>query len=109
MSSSNYLPWSSTVNTPKIRSVVPLTGRRLLVTFVNGVQKVYYCQRIIGLERFQLLRQEAFFKTVAVDLGGYGISWNDDMDLSEYELWNNGVEVEPGAAEMEEATLALQA
>ncbi len=31
------------------------------------------------------------------------------MDLSEYELWNNGVEVEPGAAEMEEATLALQA
>jgi len=25
--------------------------------------------------------------------GGYGISWNDDIDLSEYELWTNGVEL----------------
>ena len=23
-----------------------------------------------------------------VDAGGYGISWNDDIDISEYELWN---------------------
>ena len=30
---------------------------------------------------------------VKVDSGGYGISWNDDADLSEYELWTNGVEV----------------
>jgi len=22
--------------------------------------------------------------------GGDGISWNDDIDLSEYELWTNG-------------------
>jgi hypothetical protein len=29
----------------------------------------------------------------AVDAGGFGISWNDDADLSEYELWTNGVEV----------------
>jgi len=27
---------------------------------------------------------------VKVDAGGYGISWNDDIDLSEYELWTNG-------------------
>lgn len=97
------------MNTPKIKSVVPLKGRRLLVTFVNGVQKVYDCQRILSLERFQLLKQEAFFKAVAVDPGGYGISWNDEMDLSEYELWNNGVEVEPSAAGMKGATLTLQA
>jgi len=29
-----------------------------------------------------------------VDTGGYGISWNDEMDLSEYELWNNSTEGE---------------
>jgi Protein of unknown function (DUF2442). len=46
-----------------------------------------------------LLRNEAFFKAVAVDPGGYGVSWNDQMDLSEYELWRNGVEVEHGAVE----------
>jgi len=76
-----------------------MEGKRLLVTFVNGVQKVYDCQRILQLDRFQLLRNEAFFKAVTVDTGGYGVSWNDQMDLSEYELWRNGVEVEHGAVE----------
>ena len=40
-----------------------------------------------------MLKSDAFFKSVRVDSGGYGISWNDDADLSEYELWTNGVEV----------------
>jgi hypothetical protein len=42
---------------------------------------------------FQILKSDPFFKTVKVDSGGYGISWNDDADLSEYELWKNGIEV----------------
>jgi hypothetical protein len=31
-------------------------------------------------------------RAVRVDAGGYGVSWNDDLDLSEDELWVNGVE-----------------
>lgn len=93
------------MNVPRIISVIPLKGRRLLVTFVNGVQKVYDCQRILNLDRFQLLRHEAFFKAVTVDPGGYGISWDDEMDLSEYELWNNGVEVEQSMAAEKEVTV----
>ena len=31
-----------------------------------------------------------FFRAVRVDPGGYGISWSDDIDLSEYELWVRG-------------------
>lgn len=84
------------MNAPRIRSVTSLPGRRLLVTFVNEVQRVYDCQPILSLDRFQLLKQEAFFTAITVDPGGYGVSWDDEMDLSEYELWNNGVEVEPG-------------
>ncbi|MDD3553625.1 MAG: DUF2442 domain-containing protein [Deltaproteobacteria bacterium] len=87
------------MNPPRIKSVRPISGKRLLVTFVNGRQKIYDCHRILGIERFQLLRNEAFFKAVTVDSGGYGVSWNDEMDLSEYELWNNGVEIEPNAKE----------
>lgn len=83
------------MNAPRIKSVKPLKERRLLVTFANGVQKVYDCQPLLNLERFRLLKYEAFFKAVTVDPGGYGISWDDEMDLSEYELWNKGVEVEP--------------
>lgn len=97
------------MNVPKIKSVTPLTKRHLLVTFANGVLKVYDCQRILHLERFQLLKHEAFFKAVTVDPGGYGISWDDETDLSEYELWNNGVEVEQSTAWSMEGSVMQQA
>ncbi|MBM3128156.1 MAG: DUF2442 domain-containing protein [Chloroflexi bacterium] len=80
------------MNTPRIESVTPLQGKRLLVTFVNGIQKIYDCQGVLNLDRFQLLKHDAFFKAITVDPGGYGVSWSDETDLSEYELWNNGVQ-----------------
>lgn len=97
------------MNVPRIKSVIPLKERRLLVTFVNGVRKVYDCQRILNLERFQLLKHEAFFKAVTVDPGGYGVSWDDETDLSEYELWNNGVEVVQGTTLSKEGAVIQQA
>ena len=33
------------------------------------------------------------FEQVAVDVGGYGVSWNDEIDLACDELWENGVPV----------------
>jgi hypothetical protein len=77
------------LNAPRVLTVTPLQGRQLLVTFVTGNQKVYDCQGILKLDRFQLLKHEAFFNAVTVEPGGYGVSWNDEMDLSEFELWNN--------------------
>ncbi|XEQ94838.1 hypothetical protein SCACP_37370 [Sporomusa carbonis] len=44
-------------------------------------------------ERFSILRDRGFFKAVQVDGGGFGISWNDDGDLSENELWTEGKEL----------------
>ena len=78
---------------PQIVSVFPQENKKLLVKFVNGVEKIYDCEQILHLDAFQLLHNEAFFRAVKVDSGGYGISWNDDIDLSEYELWTNGVEL----------------
>lgn len=78
---------------PRILSVCPQEEKKLLVKFSNGVEKIYDCGQILQLETFQLLRTEAFFRAVKVDPGGYGISWNDDIDLSEYELWTNGIEL----------------
>jgi len=85
------------MNTPRIRSVSALDGARLLVIFADETQKVYDCRNVLTLERFQLLRNEAFFKAVRVDPGGCGISWNDRVDLSAYELWSNGIEVHDNA------------
>jgi hypothetical protein len=90
------------MNAPRIKMTTPLKEKHLLVTFANGVQKIYDCQIILNLERFQLLKREAFFKAVTVDPGGYGISRDDERDLSEYELWTNDVEVEQSTAESEE-------
>lgn len=81
------------MNAPKILSVQALENKKLLVKFVNGIEKVYDCTQLLGIEMFQVLKSDAFFKSVKVDSGGYGISWNDDADLSEYELWENGIEV----------------
>lgn len=78
------------MNAPRIQTVLPLPDRHLLVKFVNGVEKIYDCTPLAHLERFQPIENEAFFKSVRVDPGGYGVSWNDDVDLSEYELWTNG-------------------
>lgn len=79
---------------PKIISAVPLSGKRVQVVFDNGTIKLYDCTRLMQRPAFSLLREEAFFKGVGVDAGGYGISWNDAIDISEYELWANGVEID---------------
>jgi hypothetical protein len=81
------------MNAPKILSVQALENKKLRVKFVNGIEKVYDCAPLLGLEMFQVLQNDALFKAVSVDAGGYGISWNDAADLSEFELWTNGVEV----------------
>lgn len=78
---------------PKIRAVEPLPGWRLLVTFENDAQKIYDCQPLLAEEVFQPLQNQAFFRAVHVDAGGYGISWNDEIDLSEAELWEGGTAV----------------
>ncbi len=92
------------MNTPRIKAVEPLEEKRLLVTFDNEVRKIYDCRDILELERFQLLHRDAFFRAVKVDPGGYGVSWNDDMDLSEYELWTHGVELEHTALMSSQST-----
>lgn len=75
---------------PKIKSVLPERDRCLLVTFDNGVRKRYDCTPLLETETFGRLREDWLFKTVHVDSGGYGVSWNDEIDLSESELWENG-------------------
>ena len=93
------------MNAPKIRDVKPLPAYRLLVTFTNGKQRVYDCGPLLSRNAFRALRDEAYFKSVTVDSGGYGVAWDDEADLSEYELWT-GSELDP--AEQTPLQLLLQ-
>jgi len=74
--------------------VYPSDDKKLIVKFRNGVEKIYDCKPLIEkYDTFKVLENEVFFKQVRVDAGGYGISWDDRVDLSEYELWANAVEI----------------
>lgn len=45
-------------------------------------------------EAFQALKVvPGLFSQVQADKDGYGISWNDEIDISCDELWENGVDV----------------
>jgi hypothetical protein len=78
------------VQSPRVVTAEAVGRTELLVRFENGVTKVYDCQPMLSRPEFRLLADLAFFRAVRVDPGGYGVSWNDDLDLSEYELWTNG-------------------
>ncbi len=81
---------------PRIVNVEPRGPAELVVQFDNGIQKIYDCRPLLARPQFSLLRTPAFFCAVRVDPGGYGISWNEDIDLSEYEVWVRGTPlVEP--------------
>jgi hypothetical protein len=82
-----------TITFPKIQSVTPLAEKQLRVQFAGGTTKVYDCRPLIAQEAFRALENESLFRQVRVDLGGYGVSWNDTIDLAESELWINGIEV----------------
>lgn len=79
----------------KIKDVAPLADLKLSVQFANGTTKTYDVEPL--LEKFKIfksLKDKTLFSSVIVDTGGYGIVWNDDIDLSCEELWENGNEVE---------------
>jgi hypothetical protein len=79
-----------TITYPKIEAVEPLSGKKLLVRFVGGQQKVYDCGPLLKQEPFSALQNDSFFCQVKADVGGYGVSWDDRVDLSESELWLKG-------------------
>ena len=76
---------------PKVASVVPLLEKRLRVVFRSGDVNIYDCTPLLNEDAFASLKDDVFFRNVKVDSAGYGIVWNDFVDLSESELWINGV------------------
>lgn len=76
----------------KVREVSPRPNYELLVSFMNGEKKLYAVAPLFHKWKpFEMLQStKGLFEQVKVDAGGYGISWNDDIDLSCNELYHNG-------------------
>jgi hypothetical protein len=79
----------------KVQSVKPLPEFELLLTFKNGEIKRYNVKPLFDKWKpFKALAETTgLFEQVKVDSGGYGVSWNDDIDLSCDELYENGATV----------------
>jgi len=79
----------------KVKSVVPLDDLELLVEFQNGQIKKYDVKPLMKKwDVFKDLKNDILFSLVKVDIGGYGIIWNENIDLACNELWENGLPVE---------------
>ena len=79
----------------KIKNISPLPEYKLSVQFAEGVTKIYDVKPLFQrIPAFGTLRDGREFGNVRVDVGGYGVVWNDALDLSCDELWENGTLVE---------------
>ena len=80
----------------KIKNVSALPDCKLSVQFSEGITKIYDVKPLFEkIPCFAVLKEHSeLFASISVDVGGSGIVWNDALDLSCDELWENGVQVD---------------
>ena len=78
----------------RIKSVQPLENFVLLAVFQNGVEKKYDMGNLYPVfPQFKAFEDvPGLFGQVRVDTGGYGVSWNDELDLDAEDIWEDGIE-----------------
>ncbi len=80
----------------KIKNVIPLQDYILRVHFSEGVTKLYDIKPLFEKYKMFLPLKDnrELYNSVIVDTGGYGVVWNDDIDISCDELYYNGETVQ---------------
>ena len=76
----------------KVEDVIPLAGKSLLVFFRNGLIKSCELQpRLAADIAFSpLLKNDAYFSEVGIQVGGYGVCWGDQLAISDCTLYKTG-------------------
>lgn len=78
----------------KVRTVTAIKNYKLIVELCEGITKEYDVKPLFKRQPvFINLQKNNLFEKVKVDLGGYGISWNADIDLECDELYYNGITI----------------
>ena len=80
------------MQTPRIVAAQTIDDHSLLVVFDNQERKVYDITPLLSKSMFEPLSNSVFFKSFSIEPGGYAIVWNENIDLSEHELWSHGQE-----------------
>ena len=76
----------------KLNRIKVLPRNMLWAEFKDGKEVIYDVSRLPEVNSVfsTLVQNPELFAQVRIDPGGYGISWNDDLDLEAEELWQCG-------------------
>ena len=77
----------------RIVSAQAIDDHNLIIKFTNNELKKYDISKLLNNPMFFPLKNPAFFRNFIIDSGGYALVWNKDIDISEYELWQNGISI----------------
>ena len=74
-----------------VRTVTALDNYMLFVEFCEGVSKIYDIKPLFErISIFNELKENNLFMYGQVDTGGYGVVWDEKIDLSADEIWEKG-------------------
>ncbi|MDR0646339.1 MAG: DUF2442 domain-containing protein [Elusimicrobiota bacterium] len=89
----------------KVKKIKALDNFILEAEFLNGVKKTYDVKPLF--KRWPVFKDlkniPGLFKNVHVDMGGFGIAWNENIDLACEELWEGGSGISNGNANANES------
>lgn len=75
----------------KIKKIEKLSNKILKIKFENNEIKYYDMKNVIEkIKEFEILKNETIFNTAQIDVGGYAVIWNDNLDIDCEELYKNG-------------------
>lgn len=80
----------------KIEEVKVLPDYYIETRFLGGAVKKYDVKKLfIEFPQFKRFESDMeLFTDIQVDMGGYGISWNDELDLDAETIWEDGILIE---------------
>jgi len=76
----------------KVKEVNALPEHKISVRFAEGITKIYDVKLLFDKYNFFMPLKDSIelFNSVIVAQDGYGVIWNDNIDISCDELWVNG-------------------
>jgi len=72
-----------------VKDVVPCDDFTMVITFIDGIKKIYDAKPLLEKNIYKPLQSLPFFMTARVM--GDTVAWNDDIDIAPEFLYENSV------------------
>lgn len=85
----------------RIKSIRTKDNLIISATFFDGTIKEYSVNKLFNTyPQLKELENKDLFNSIGIDSGGYGVSWNDNLDLDAETIWEDGIEVGKDSADI---------